>query len=172
MPNNLDLDAIKRRAVNCCFMQTSSACAEPWTIDELLQIKSYPKETIMAVVAILNAAPALMAEVERLRQRVNDLLESNNEFEQQARDARIATGKFKLLLECAQDGWSDALDKRNEGLEKIERLRQELATAKKIGAAEWHEERAADCRALNGEMCREARQHEHIAAELRAEVGG
>ncbi len=54
---------------------------------------------------------------------------------------------------------------------EVERLRQELATAKRVGAAEWHEERAADCRALNGDMCREARQHENIAAELRTEVG-
>jgi len=133
----------------------------------------------------------LDAEVERLRQRVTELLLSNNEFEQQARDARVATGKFKRLLKCAQDGWSDALDKRNEGLEEIERLRQEsadfesvcmsqegqiarlmaeLTTAKKIGAAEELERLAAIPTKTAFEELMQALLTLR-AAELRAEVG-
>jgi len=125
MPNNLDLDAIKRDIDTAELPIDASLIAA-----DAYNMYGLDSDRAKAIARILNSAPALIAEVERLRQRVTELLESNNTYEQQARDARAAHTANGKILEAVQLALV-----RSE--EEAERLEKELATAKRVGAAEW-----------------------------------
>ena len=132
MPNNLDLDAINRDYDK--WDNYSGDCGET--------VRGMANTCTMHI-------PALIAEVERLRQESAD---------------------FESVC-MSQEG-------------QIARLMAELATAKKIGAAEWHEAEAVRLSAIADDVFarlpgshdarrfrNKATDHRDIAAELRAEVG-
>ena len=93
------------------------------------------EEAMQDICTVLNAAPALIDELERLAQDNRD---------------------------------KDAVIMSQEG--QIERLRGEVAKAKTLGAAEWHEAQAQKERDLDGFYSLPARKHLEIAAELRKEL--
>jgi hypothetical protein len=92
MPYNLDLDAIKA---------AMSYLSSYWDSADFRGARNLTQEGMDLIPLVLNAAPALIAEVERLRQESAD---------------------FEAVC-MSQEG-------------QIARLRQQLATAKRVGAAE------------------------------------
>jgi len=146
--------------------------SEELDLDNLKKLMTHidgdsPCDHIRCMYALVSACPLLIADVERLRQRVTQLIESNNIYEQQARDARKAHAANGKILEAVQLALVRS-EEEAEGLEK------KLATAKRVGAAECAEILEAHAAqytsddetsmALSGMLIK-------IAAELRAEVG-
>lgn len=196
MPSSLDLDRIKAAIGKCCFVQMFSGQPEPWTESELLDLVKYPSETIEAVIEVLNAAPALVAEVERLRARVDELEDENESLKEDSEEFGGDCWKaLKSLLDECNWNWADdpeltADDARehicttiSELEDDASRLRAEVASAKAEGAAEWHEAEAKELYEHEEQMMRDgeepyerrkvrdkAIEHAGIAAELRKEI--
>lgn len=105
MPGNLDLDRIK----------ADYAKWDAYMGDDPDKVRC------LANKCAINT-PGLIAEVERLRQQVTDLQESNNRYEQQARDAKTAHRGNGKILEAVQL----ALVRSEEEVERLEREIDEI----------------------------------------------
>ena len=152
MPNNLDLDAIKRDL-------------EDLSDETYLTVKG-------ARQSLIEAVPDLIAEVERLRSDNEATDGTDYAHPSYWRGSDAAFAAMSEQLRKILDGEDDCKGVCREPWDTLRRrvlaLRQELATAKKIAAAEWHEAEAKKYSSPMG-MCERA-EHLRIAAELRAEV--
>ncbi len=138
-------------------LQALSSVTHEWTPEDFNL--SFDAADSIALCTILNAAPALIAEIERLRADWDD------EQEAQIRRDEVIERQVSKFLGFKVAGPCDAVVKLQDALTE---LRQQLDTAKAAGAAEWHEAEAAECSQMNWKD--EAKKHLEIAAELRKQA--